>query len=120
MGAKATVATTTDVERRRTVIRLAPNSYARSEYWAQSRGFSSVNEYMAEAVEEKIERENGDYDLPTMEIARVTELSDLTKALSVDVANLSRLVVTMADTLVGLARGDNYLSDLAEDGELSK
>ncbi|MYR58404.1 hypothetical protein GTY54_19900 [Streptomyces sp. SID625] len=98
-------------------VRLSLDDKQRAEYWADKRGFSSVNEYVAEAVAEKIRRENLDYDLPTLEIARLNELVDQVAALSKNSANLERVVITGFDSLIGLTRGDNYLLD-DEDGEL--
>ncbi|MFK0179573.1 hypothetical protein ACIQVR_26805 [Streptomyces xanthochromogenes] len=98
-------------------IRLDPDTKQRAEYWADKRGFSSLNEYVAEAVAEKIQRENHDYDLPTLEIARLNELVDQTAALARNTANLERVVTTGFDSLIGLTRGDNYLLD-DEGGEL--
>ncbi len=99
-------------------FRLWPEDKRRAEYWADRRGFSSVNEYVAEAVAEQIRRENLDYDLPTLEIARLNELIDQVKALSTNNANLERVVTQGFDSLIGLTRGDNYLLD-DENGELS-
>ncbi|MFB7594657.1 hypothetical protein [Streptomyces sp. NPDC056160] len=98
-------------------VRLSLDDKQRAEYWADKRGFSSVNEYVAEAVVEKIRRENLDYDLPTLEIARLNELVDQVAALAKNSANLERVVTTGFDSLIGLTRGDNYLLD-DEDGEL--
>ncbi|MFF4410711.1 hypothetical protein [Streptomyces sp. NPDC001404] len=97
-------------------VRLDPDDKQRAEYWADKRGFSSLNEYVAEAVVEKIRRENHDYDLPTLEIARLNELVDQVAALAKNSANLERVVTTGFDSLIGLTRGDNYLLD-DEDGE---
>ncbi|MFJ5739979.1 hypothetical protein [Streptomyces microflavus] len=98
-------------------VRLGSDDKQRAAYWADRRGFSSVNEYVAEAVVEKIRRENLDYDLPTLEIARLNELVDQVAALAKNSANLERVVTTGFDSLIGLTRGDNYLLD-DEDGEL--
>ena len=98
-------------------VRLDPDDKQRAEYRADKRGFSSVNEYVAEAVVEKIRRENLDYDLPTLEVARLNELVDQVAALAKNSANLERVVTTGFDSLIGLTRGDNYLLD-DEDGEL--
>ncbi|MFD8609514.1 hypothetical protein [Streptomyces sp. NPDC059631] len=97
-------------------VRLGPDDKQRAEYWADKRGFSSVNEYVAEAVAEKIRRENLDYDLPTLEIARLNQLVDQVAALAKNSANLERVVTTGFDSLIGLTRGDTYLLD-DEDGE---
>lgn len=62
--------------RERVFIRLSADEKKRAEYWADRRGFESFNDYVAEAVAEQIRRENLDYDLPTLEIARLNELND--------------------------------------------
>lgn len=103
--------------RERAVLRVHRETKQRAEYWAQKRGYPSVNEYMADAVEEKIRRENLDYDLPTLEIARLNQVVDELKALSTNQANLERVITAGFDSLIGLTRGDSYLLD-DEDGEL--
>lgn len=97
-------------------LRLCPETKQRLQYWAAKKGMSA-NEYAVEAIEEAIRRENGDYDLPTLEIARLNQLVDEMKALSVNTANLERVVTQGFDSLIGLTRGNNYLLD-DEDGEL--
>lgn len=104
-------------DRRRVALRLESKTHERVLYWADQQGVS-VNEYITAAVEAAIARENGDYDLPTLEIARLNQLVDETKALSTNVGSLEQVVTTMASSIIGLAKGDNYLFDDAEDGEL--
>lgn len=104
-------------KRPRAVIRLSSKTKARAEYWAHERGYSSVNEYMAEAIEEKIARENGNYDLPTLEIARLNQLVDEMKALSTNVGSMEMSVLAQLKSLTQLTTGDTYLMD-AVDGEL--
>jgi hypothetical protein len=99
-------------------VRLHPDTDQRAQYWANKHGISE-NAYIEQAVEEKIRRENGDYDLPTLEIARLAQLIDHVASLSTNVANLERVTVTGFDSLMGLTRGDNYLLD-PEDGELGE
>lgn len=97
-------------------IRLHSDTKERCEYWA-AKAELSANEYMAEAVEEKIARENGDYDLPTLEAKRLAQIQDEQRSLSDNVRNLESVVVAMAKSLTSLASGDNYLLD-EESGEL--
>jgi predicted DNA-binding protein len=103
--------------RERFPVRLHKDVKARLEYWADRRGYSSANEYVVDAIVEKIRRENQDYDLPTLEIARLNQVVDEMRAMSINVANLERVITSGFDSLIGLTRGDNYLLD-AEDGEL--
>lgn len=104
--------------RERAVIRLSSDEKQRAEYWAQRRGYSSANEYMAEAVSEKIRRENLDFNIPDLLVARLNQVLDELKANSANAANLERVVTLGFDTLIGLTRGDNYLLD-EENGELT-
>lgn len=103
--------------RERAVLRLHADDKQRADYWADRRGYSSTNEYMAEAVIEKIRRENFDYDLPTLEIARMNQLVDEVAALSRNQANLERVMTSGFDAIIGLTRGENYLRD-QEEGQL--
>ncbi len=116
-GGTSSPSTNTD-RRERVFIRLSADEKQRAEYWAAKRGFSSFNEYVAEALAEQIRRENLDYDLPTLETARLNELIDQMKAMSTNVANLERVTTQGFDSLIGLTRGDSYLLD-DENGDLS-
>lgn len=104
--------------RERVFTRLSSEEKQRAEYWAQKRGLPSVNEYVAEAVAEKIRRENLDFDIPDILTARINQLIDEVKANSTNTANLERVVTMGFDSLIGLTRGDNYLLD-EENGELT-
>ena len=61
------------------------------------------------AVEEAIRRENRDYDLPTLETARLAQLVDAIGAMSANLRNLEHIVVDGFDQFVRLTRGENYL-----------
>lgn len=100
-----------------TKIRLHEDTLERAKYWAASGDFPSVNEFMVLAVEEKIARVNGDYDLPALEVQRLNQIIDELRAMSTNVTNLESVVTNGFDSLLGLTRGDSYLQD-AEDGEL--
>ncbi len=92
---------------------LSPDEMERVKYWAASHGVS-VNEYVRSAVEGAIRRENRDYDLPTLEVARLNQLVDAIGAMSMNLRNLEHVVVNGFDQFVRLTRGENYL-DLHED-----
>ena len=84
-------------------------------YWAEKEGLSA-NDFIIECIEGHIARANGDYDLPTLEQARLAQLVDAQVVLASNVANLQKTVESMAGTIIGLTRGDSYLLD-DEDGE---
>lgn len=100
----------------RVPLRIHPDTKERVRYWAAKANIS-VNEYMAEAVEEKIRRENGDYELPTLELLRLNQLIDTVTSLATNVGNLESVTTQGFDSLMGLTRGDNYLLE-EDDGEL--
>lgn len=99
-------------------VRLADQDKARAQYWADKCGFASLGDYVSEAVIEKIKRQNQDYDLPTLEQARLLQLQDLIKADTETTANLERLIIQMMEMFMGMTRGSSDLLDAPEDGEL--
>lgn len=104
-------------ERVQSKLRLFSDTRTQVDYWRRRRGYESANEYMEAAVEEKIARENGDYDLPTLEQQRLAQLIDEIRSLSENVANLENVNRTSFESILSLARGENYLLD-PDDGEL--
>lgn len=86
------------------------------QYWAD-RNQVSINDYIHESIDLAIRHENGDYDLPTLEVARLNQLIDTITVLSSNVQSLERIVISGFDSLLGLTRGDNYLLE-NEDGEI--
>jgi len=70
-------------------IRLHPDTAQRVDYWRRQRELSSDNEYIVLAVEEKIARENGDYDLPTLEIQRLNQRRSPENSVGVDMSLFS-------------------------------
>ena len=105
-----------DTGRVRRQFRIHTDTLERVKYWRSKRDLTE-NEYFVLAIEEKIARENGDYDLPTLEIMRLNQLIDEMRANSTNVANLEAIVTSGFASLMGLTRGDSYLLD-DDDGEL--
>lgn len=90
--------------------RINEDTYARVGYWANRKGMS-INDYVVLAIEEKIARENFDFDVPNELIGRINQLIDGVKTLSGNVEALESVTIAGFDSLVGLTRGDNYLLD---------
>lgn len=101
-------------DRVRITVRVDNDLDERLKYWADKKGISK-NQYILEAIEETIRRENLDYDLPTLEIARLNQLIDVVTLLSSNIENLEDIVIKSRDSLLQLTRGDNYL--LEDDDE---
>lgn len=100
----------------RVTVTLDDDAFERLKYWAGKHDMS-INEYLNEAIELSIRRENKDYDLPELEIQRLNQLIDVITVLSSNVKSLEDITVSGFDSLLELTRGDNYLLE-AEDGEI--
>lgn len=101
---------------KRLTIRLSEDDYERVKYWAVQKQ-CSVNEYVQDALVTQIKRENYDYDIPDVQIARLNQLIDVVLSLSSNVKSLEQVTISGFDSLLGLTRGDNYLLE-HEDGEI--
>ena len=101
---------------KRVTLRLSEEDYERLSYWADRKGFS-VNEFVPVLLDRYVDIENGDYQLPTLEAARMNQLLDAVTAMSRNMESLTSIVVSGFDSLLQLSRGDNYLLE-PEDGEL--
>lgn len=82
----------------------------RIKYFADKRGMS-MNDYVRYALDIAMRREVKDYDLPTLEAARLNQLVDAMSALSFNVANLEHVIVSYFDSFLRLTRGENYLTN---------
>lgn len=102
-------------EKKRLTVTVDDVLFARVGYWADKHGVS-MNEYILEAIKKAIAWENQDYPLPTLEQARLNQLIDQMAILSSNAKSLESMVQSGFNSLLGLARGDNYLLD-EEDGE---
>ena len=89
---------------------VTPDDKERIRYWAEKRGVSE-NEYVRMALDFYIRRENKDYDLPSLEAARLNQLLDGMAVLSSEVGNLSHTMTSYFDTMMRLTRGENYLDE---------
>lgn len=94
---------------------LNEDDYQRVQYWAQKKEMS-MNDFVRYAIELAIRRENKDYDLPTLEAARLNQLVEGMQVLSMNVGNLERTMTAGLDSLLRMTRGENYLTDDAEEG----
>lgn len=89
---------------------VTPDDRERIRYWAERHGVSE-NEYVRMALDFYIRRENKDYDLPSLEAARLNQLVDGMAALSSNVSNLEHVVTGYFDMMMRLTRGENYLDE---------
>lgn len=98
------------VPRQQMTLRMHPDLHTQIQYWANRRGVSMAD-YVTDAVTTAIGRENGDYDLPTLEMQRLARIEAVVVSLSHDVNNLNDSTRTSLDTLINLTRSSNYFTD---------
>lgn len=100
-------------------VRLDPDDRARVEYWSAKRGYPSISEYVSDAVAEKIRRENLDFEnsQTDLHLNRLNQIIDNQKAEMAFNENMSHVLMVAINSIIGLTRGDNYLTD-EPDGEL--
>lgn len=107
--------TVTSPDSHRVTLRLTDKDYGRLTYWAEKAGMS-VNEFVPTILDRWIDIENGNYQLPTLEAARLNQIIDVVLGLSSNVQSLESVVISGFDSLLKLTKGDNYLLE-HEDGE---
>lgn len=100
----------------RVTATISDETFQILQYWAK-RNECSINEFLGESIDLMIRYQNKDFDLPTLEIARLNQLIDVITVLSKNVQSLEHITTSGFDSLLGLTRGDNYLLE-SEDGEL--
>lgn len=103
-------------KKHRVTVRLDDDMLKQLEYWAARKG-CSVSEYLYDALASFIAHENGDYDLPKLEVTRLNQLIDTITVLSSNVKSLEDVTVSGFDSLLNLCRGDSYLME-EEDGDI--
>ena len=78
----------------------------------------SESELVREAVKYYISFINQDFELATLEQQRLNQLIDIIATLSADFNSLESVVTEGFKSLLTLTRGDNYLINVDDDGEL--
>jgi predicted DNA-binding protein len=102
----------------RVTATISEDEFQRMQYWSARAGLS-INEFLRDAIEEKIKRANGDYDLPTLEQQRLNQLIEVIVGLRDDVNRLGDIFHTDIDALNKLTKGDTkYLSHTLDDGDV--
>ena len=102
--------------RDRITLRMEPEDTLKLDYWAERAGLSR-NEFVLRMLERWIDIENGNYQLPTLEIQRLNQLIESQSVMSRNMQALEQVVINGFDSLLGLTRGDNYLLEQTDDGE---
>lgn len=100
----------------RLTLRMSEDNYQKLQYWAD-RAECSLNDFVLVLLERYIDIENGNYELPTLEVARLNQIIDGMASLSQNMGSLESVVISGFDSLLSLTRGTNYLLE-QEDGEI--
>lgn len=101
----------------RLTLRFPEVECQKLKYWADKQG-CSINEFILLMLEQWIDIQNGNYQLPTLEVQRLNQLIEAQTVMSKDLQSLASLVISGFDSLLSLTRGDNYLLE-EEDGEIN-
>lgn len=103
-------------ESHRLTLRLPQVEYEKLAYWAKRKEVS-INEFVPMLLEQYIDIENGNYQLPTLEVQRLNQLIESMAVMSRNMQALETIVTSGFDSLLSLTRGDNYLLE-QEDGDI--
>lgn len=104
-------------ENHRLTLRFSQADFDRMKYWAE-KADCSINEFIILMLEQWIDIQNGNYELPTLEVQRLNQLIESHSVMARDLQSLTSVVINGFDSLLSLTKGDNYLLDDSEDGEL--
>lgn len=104
-----------DIGSHRLTLRLSDVDYDKLSYWADKVGMS-MNEFVPVILDRWVDIENGNYQLPTLEAARLNQIIDVVVGLSSNIQSLESVTINGFDSLLKLTKGDNYLLE-HEDGE---
>ena len=106
----------TTEEIHRLTVRLTQKDFERLSYWAEKKGYD-INSFIVLLLDRYIDIENGNYQLPTLEVQRLNQMVESMAVMSRNMQSLEMVVTSGFDSLLGLTRGDNYLLEQTDDGE---
>lgn len=93
---------------KRTELRMDPKLFL-SVRAAADRDGLSVNEWMAQAADHYLHWQLSDYDVPTAEVQRLNQLTDMVTSLVTTQRGLNQIISDGFSGLYGLMHGGNYL-----------
>lgn len=105
-----------DLGTHRLTLRLSDVDFDKLSYWSDKAGMS-INEFVPVILDRWVSIENGNYQLPTLEAARLNQIIDVVTGLSSNIQSLESVTINGFDSLLKLTKGDNYLLE-HEDGEI--
>lgn len=98
-------------------LRLDERTYKRLEYWATLKQVT-IAKYVQDAIDLAIDYENGNFHIDNVFDGRMVQMVDAFNAQSSSFNNMSDAMFTFMKMMTDMIRGENYLDDNKEDGEL--
>lgn len=98
-------------------LRLDERTYKRLEYWATLKQVT-IAKYVQDAIDLAIDYENGNFHIDNVLDGRMAQMVDAFNAQSSSFNNMSDAMFTFMKMMTDMIRGENYLDDNKEDGEL--
>ena len=98
-------------------LRLDERTYKRLEYWATLKQVT-IAKYVQDAIDLAIDYENGNFHIDNVLDGRMAQMTDAFNAQSSSFNNMSDAMFTFIKMMTDMIRGENYLDDNKEDGEL--
>lgn len=98
-------------------LRLDERTYKRLEYWATLKQVT-IAKYVQDAIDLAIDYENGNFHIDNVLDSRVAQMVDAFNAQSSSFNNMSDAMFTFMKMMTDMMRGENYLDDNKEDGNL--
>ena len=98
-------------------LRLDERTYKRLEYWATLKQVT-IAKYVQDAIDLAIDYENGNFHIDNVLDGRMAQMTDAFNAQSSSFHNMSDAMFTFMKMMTDMIRGENYLDDNKEDGEL--
>lgn len=89
-------------------IRLTQEMFEKVSEWASIKGIS-MNQLVMDAIELQIKFYNSNYDLPTLEQARLNQLIQEQQLMRKEVNNLTASVDNLLQVITNLDSGENLL-----------
>lgn len=98
-------------------LRLDERTYERLRYWATLKQVT-IAKYVQDAIDLAIDYENGNFHIDNVLDGRMAQMTDAFNAQSSSFNNMSDAMFAFMKMIMDMTRGENYLDDDREDGNL--
>lgn len=108
--------TTGPLKDKRFTMRMYNEDFLFLTYWANALGVDK-SELMVDALRYYISHKNQDFDVPSAVVERINQMVDAMESLATEQRHTQSAVYKGMDSIMGIMRGANYLTQ-DEDGDL--